>query len=54
MDKRDKVHVISILSQRYKKNGNANCSHQADIHILKKTFLIDPNLPIIESKVYDP
>ena len=37
IDNRDKVHVISILSQRYKKNGNANCSHQADIHILKKS-----------------
>ena len=39
IDNRDKVHVISILSQRYKKNGNANCSHQADIHILNKSVL---------------
>ena len=40
IDNRDKVHVISILSQRYKKNGNANCSHQADIHILKKICFV--------------
>ena len=40
IDNRDKVHVISILSQRYKKNGNANCSHQADIHILKNLYFI--------------